>query len=498
MHVLPHLEELENKHTIQDGLVVIGVHSAKFLSEKSTSNILSALLRYDIKHPVVNDSEALLWQQLQINCWPTFVIVAPNKEFLFTVAGEKSKDLLFEFVEVSLEYFREKKEIQSHSIPLFLEKDKREISPLQFPGKVSVTDRDDLVISNTGNHSILIVTYNGVVKEKIGGVKGYRDGHFQEARFSSPQGTASLGSLIFVADTDNHAIRRIDLVEQRVDTIVGTGCQGYDTEGGKTGTCQEISSPWDLVIGTSPHSEEPDVLYIAMAGSHQIWVYFFKDVTWYKNQQFKAKTCVRFAGSGNEENRNNSYPQKAAFAQPSGLALSPRGNLNMLYIADAESSSVRQISLKDGMVKALVGGERDPRNLFAFGDQDGVGVEARLQHPLGVALVTEGGHLIVADSYNNKIKSVDLKTKVCTTVIGCGLPGNHLSDNHLEVKLNEPGGVCVNQRKQLAYIADTNNHSIKVLSLTAHTLKEVASISRTKWSQHIKKVYASNNISKCY
>ncbi|XP_041368684.1 NHL repeat-containing protein 2-like [Gigantopelta aegis] len=344
------------------------------------------------------------------------------------------------------------------------EKDRRQKSPLHYPGKVSVTERDELIISNTGNHSILIVTYNGLVKEKIGGVKGFRDGNFQEARFSSPQGTASLGCLIFVADTDNHAIRRIDRVKRRVDTIVCTEYQGYDTEGGKTGTSQEISSPRDLVIGTSPHSEEPDVLYIAMAG---IWVYFLKDVTWYRNQQFKAKICVRFPVLGNEEDQNNIYPQ------PSGLALSlsPRGYLNTLYIADAESSSVRQISLEDGTVTALVGGERDPRNLF--GDQDGVGVEARLRHPLGVALVTEEGHLIVADSDNNKIKSVDLKTKECFTVIGCGLPGNHLSDNHLEVKLNKPGGICVNQRKQLAYIADTNNHSIKVLHLNTNTLKEL-------------------------
>ena len=164
MHVLPHLEELEHRHNIQNGLVVVGVHSAKFLNEKSTSNILSAILRYSITHPVINDSEALMWQELQINCWPTFVIVGPGKEFLFTIAGEKNKDLLFEYVEVSLEYFREKNEIFSHNIPLCLERDKREKSPLQFPGNVSLREHNELVISNTGNHSILIVTENGLVK----------------------------------------------------------------------------------------------------------------------------------------------------------------------------------------------------------------------------------------------------------------------------------------------------------------------------------------------
>lgn len=70
--------------------------------------------------------------------------------------------------------------------------------------------------------------------------------------------------------------------------------------------------------------------------------------------------CVRWAGSGNEENRNNSYPQKAGFAQPSGLALAPEEPWGCLYVADSESSTIRSLALKDGAVKLLVGGERDP------------------------------------------------------------------------------------------------------------------------------------------
>lgn len=76
--------------------------------------------------------------------------------------------------------------------------------------------------------------------------------------------------------------------------------------------------------------------------------------------EFKAGTCVRWAGSGNEENRNNSYPHKASFAQPSGLALAPEEPWNCLYVADSESSTIRTLALKDGAVKSLVGGERDP------------------------------------------------------------------------------------------------------------------------------------------
>lgn len=74
----------------------------------------------------------------------------------------------------------------------------------------------------------------------------------------------------------------------------------------------------------------------------------------------KKGTCARFAGSGNEENRNNAYPHKAGFAQPSGLALALAEPWGCLFVADSESSTVRSLALKDGAVKHVVGGERDP------------------------------------------------------------------------------------------------------------------------------------------
>lgn len=69
---------------------------------------------------------------------------------------------------------------------------------------------------------------------------------------------------------------------------------------------------------------------------------------------------MRWAGSGSEENRNNAYPHKAGFAQPSGLASAPEEPWCCLYVADSESSTIRSLALKDGAVKPLAGGERDP------------------------------------------------------------------------------------------------------------------------------------------
>ncbi|XP_063433983.1 NHL repeat-containing protein 2-like [Mytilus trossulus] len=458
VHVLPDLEKVEQKYSLNDGVAIIGVHSAKFENEKVSANILSAILRYNIHHPVVNDHDAVLWNKLQIQCWPTFVVVGPNGQFLQTFVGEGHRENLLEFIDESLEYFKDK--INPCDLKLSLEKDKVNEAPLQFPGKVTTSnDGKILVVSDTGHHRILVLSQLGVVQHCIGGTdRGNEDGGFTQARFNSPQGVAINGDIVYVADTDNHTIREINLTSKTVRTLAGTGVQGQDKEGGKSGTNQELSSPWDVVLGNSPESDKENVLYIAMAGIHQIWVYFLQDSDWLKESHHSGGTCLRFSGSGQEENRNNSYPTKAGFAQPSGLALS--STLGLMFVADSESSTVRKVSLKDGGVKALVGGEFDPMNLFAYGDKDGKGYDCKLQHPLGVAIVTEeNGPLLVADSYNHKIKSIDLKTSICKTVIG--LETNN--DGVIKFQLNEPGGLCVSQDK--VYIADTNNHQIRVLDI---------------------------------
>ncbi|XP_062598938.1 NHL repeat-containing protein 2-like [Saccostrea cucullata] len=180
-------------------------------------------------------------------------------------------------------------------------------------------------------------------------------------------------------------------------------------------------------------------------------------------REFKQGTCVPFAGSGNEENRNNSYPQKAAFAQPSGLTLGYTKDGGFLFVADSESSTIRSVSLKDGAVKHIVGGERDPMNLFAYGDQDGIGFDVKLQHPLGVAMISDSASILVADSYNHKLKLVDISKKLCTTIWS----------EDKDVKLNEPGGVCVDMTKGVAYIADTNNHIIRILNIKEWVFKQL-------------------------
>ncbi|OXB82346.1 UNVERIFIED_CONTAM: hypothetical protein H355_009271 [Colinus virginianus] len=503
LHLLPDLRELEHQYSDKDGLVIIGVHSAKFPNEKVLDNIKSAVLRYDIVHPVVNDADATLWRELEVSCWPTLVILGPRGNMLFSLVGEGHKEKLFLFTSVTLKFYKDRGQIKDNSIGIKLYKDSLPPSPLLFPGKVTVDKSGErLVIADTGHHRILVTRKNGQILHSIGGPNsGRRDGRFSEAAFNSPQGVAIKNNVIYVADTENHLIRKIDLELETVTTVAGIGIQGVDREGGANGEEQPISSPWDVVFGnsgavsvellTKSHTQvrervldstgkeethfysskkddlyvamvffivsgtqEDDVLWIAMAGIHQVWALMLEGGKLPKGSDLKKGVCLRFAGSGNEENRNNAYPHKAGFAQPSGLSLASEEPWSCLFVADSESST----------------------NLFAFGDVDGAGINAKLQHPLGITWDKKRKVLYVADSYNHKIKVVDPKMKNCATLAGTGEASNIIGSSFTQSTFNEPGGLCVEENGRLMYVADTNNHQIKVLDLETKILSMASNI----------------------
>ncbi|XP_022424419.1 NHL repeat-containing protein 2 isoform X2 [Delphinapterus leucas] len=451
IHLLPDLHALEHTYSDKDGLLIVGVHSAKFPNEKVLDNVKSAILRYNITHPVVNDADASLWQELEVSCWPTLIILGPRGNMLFSLIGEGHREKLFLYTSIALKYYKDRGQIRDNKIGIKLYKDSLPPSPLLFPGKVTVDHVSNrLVIADTGHHRILVVWRNGQIQYSIGGPNpGRKDGMFSESTFNSPQGVAIMDNIIYVADTENHLIRKIDLEAEMVSTVAGIGIQGTDKEGGAKGEEQPISSPWDIVFGRSgPEVQRDDILWIAMAGTHQIWAFLLDYGRLPKKNELKKGTCLRFAGSGNEENRNNSYPHKAGFAQPSGLSLASEEPWSCLFVADSESSA----------------------NLFAFGDVDGVGINAKLQHPLGVTWDKKRNLVYVADSYNHKIKVVDPKTKNCTTLAGTGDASNVIGSNFTDSTFNEPGGLCIGENGQLLYVADTNNHQIKVMDLETKTV----------------------------
>ncbi|XP_076034408.1 NHL repeat-containing protein 2 isoform X2 [Oratosquilla oratoria] len=478
MHILPDLEHLEKVFPPTSGVIVVGVHSAKFDNERTSANISAAIERYGIHHAVVNDAQAKMWMELGISCWPTLLILGPNCEPIFVLVGEGHKQRLEHYVTLARHYFSSKRKLRD---VCGLVKPSSHVDaqnlPLLYPGKVAVFPQG-IIIADSGHHRILVTDKNGTVKHIVGsGKQGHADGPFSLAEFNTPQGVLFYPPhTIFVADTNNHLIRKVNLETQTVETVVGTGEQACEKDlGGLPGKQQAISSPWDLCFGKSldlSDEEEDNLLVIAMAGSHQIWAYFLRDGKWFRGSEYKAGTAVCLAGNGEEQNRNTRYPLSASFAQPSGVTWCRGSSMRDVFIADSESSTIRKLQLKDCVVKAVVGGARDPMDLFSFGDRDGCGVEAKLQHPLAVAAIGEA--VYVADTYNHKIKVVraEGKTYSVTAVAGTSKIGNTVG-NMLESQFSEPSGLCVSSDQQLLYIADTNNHAIKVLELKKGTVHQM-------------------------
>ncbi len=432
IHIIPDLKKLEAKYP--KNLVVIGVHSAKFENEKDTENIRKIVVRYGIEHPIVNDADFKIWDAYAIRAWPGLVVIDPNGYVIKTVFGEGGFAEIDQTISETISDARKKGELNEQPLKFALEKAKIGDLPLAFPGKVLADEKSKRLFISDSNHNRVVVTdFGGKLLETIGSGKVAKtDGDFKAAAFNRPQGLALDGENLYVADTENHLIRRVDLTAKRVETFAGTGkLEDFDGSGGAA-NATAINSPWDLQLVNR-------MLYVAMAGSHQIW-----------RVDLDKKTIEPYAGT-RAEARFDGAIGEAAFAQPSGLATDGKN----LFVADSESNIIREISLQKETVETLVGGD-----LFQFGDTDGEGDDVRLQHPLGVALYE--GKILIADTYNHKIKILDAAHRTVKTFAGDGKSGQIDGDGD-RAEFYEPGGLSVADGK--LFIADTNNQAIRVVDL---------------------------------
>jgi len=390
-HIIPDLNRLEAEYP--EELVVIGVHSAKFDAEKTQHAIRKAILKFGIKHPVVNDADFDIWRQYAINAWPTLVLIDPNGNVIGQKAGEGIYEIVQPNIERLIQDFDDK---LNRAVFPFRPEESLDTTTLRFPAKIIAGPEGTLFVSDSGHNRILQISADGKVLAIIGnGQVGSENGSYQKASFNEPHGLALKGDILYVADAKNNAIRRVDLVEKVVTTASGTGELDYYFYEEKWGEPVNPNSPWDLVIAE-------DVMYIANAGNHQVL-----------KMDLRTEVVTRFAGNGREALVNGPL-KEASFNQPSGLAL----HSNYLYIADAEASAIRRLDLTTGHVTTLIGW-----GLFDFGDQDGAADAALLQHAVGLTVVDST--LYIADTYNGKIKALDLiKNRVKTIIAGLEEPND--------------------------------------------------------------------------
>jgi len=265
-HVLPDLARLEEKYKNQ--LVVIGVHSPKFTAERETENIRRKVREYHIKHPVINDANQTIWDRFGAETWPTLVLIDADGSYYGFVKGEGNYDLLDREIGKLVQKHQAKGDLNETPVKFFPEIEKPDDTPLLFPGKVVADARGKrLFIADTGHSRVVITDLNGRRGQTVGtGEEGLEDGPYEKAKFNRPQGMCLVEDTLYVADTENHALRAIDLKAKRVTTVAGNGKQTYNREALGPGPTTSLSSPWDVVLIPGTRT-----LAIAMAGQHQIW-----------------------------------------------------------------------------------------------------------------------------------------------------------------------------------------------------------------------------------
>jgi DNA-binding beta-propeller fold protein YncE len=416
-------------------LVVIGVHSPKFIGERDTESVRRAILRLEVGHPVVNDRDFRVWRAYAARAWPTVLFIDPRGTVIGKHEGEFPFEAFDRLIGEMVAEFDGAGLIDRRPFDRGRESDD-EATPLRFPGKVIADETTQrLIISDSGHHRIVVADLDGRVQQVIGsGVEGRDDGPSEVATFSHPQGLALDGTILYVADTENHALRAVDLVAGTVTTVAGTGEQLMGARVGGPALQTPLASPWDLAL-------LDDTLYVAMAGTHQLW-----------SMRLGSGFIVPHTGNGREDLVDGPLGS-ASMNQPSGLVTDGA----RLWVADAEASAVRVVELTSAPHIRTVIGE----GLFEFGDRDGRGPsEVRLQHPVGITW--HAGTVYVADTYNHKIKRLDPDTGECCTWLGRGEPG--ADDGAAETAaFSEPSGLAVAAGR--LYVADTNNHVVRFAEL---------------------------------
>ncbi|MDN6666206.1 MAG: redoxin domain-containing protein [Brevibacterium sp.] len=459
LHVLDELRPLEEKYAKE--LVIIGVHSPKFEFERTIEAVDQAVERYQVEHLVLDDPDLVTWQAYTARAWPTLAVIDPEGYLVATLSGEGHGAGLGEIIEGLIEEHSAKGTLHSGDGP-YVPPPAPE-TELFYPGKVTALPSGNLLVADSGHHSLVEYDPTGqTIIRRIGtGSRGADDGDFASASFSEPGGIAVLpedlattvGYHLVVADTVNHTLRGINLATESVTTIAGTGAQhmvgAIDNVRGTHGDLGryngpaldvKLSSPWDVLF--VPSTAE---VLVAMAGNHTIW-------------SFTPETgSIRLLSGTMNEGLSDGDGETAWFAQTSGLDLGPDGDV---FIADSETSAIRRLDPSTGAVSTLIGA-----GLFDFGFRDGPAAEARLQHPLGVRSLPDGS-IAIADTYNGAIRRFDVNTnEVSTLARGLREPS--------DIFVLEPAGGAGALAGETGGDADPAGAELLVVESASHALTRV-------------------------
>lgn len=331
---------------------------------------------------------------------------------------------------------------------------------LFYPYSIAQLPDGKLLVADRGNHLIRtltrdqLATYGGL---SIGGdasglpLGAYHDDKAPQAAFDSPKGVAVDGQgNVYVADSGNHAIRKIGK-DGTVTTLAGNGLLGSDDGQGAKAT---FFAPSDVA------ADDRGNVYVADTLNHLIRK-VAPDGTVTTLNAASTRVVQVVPGAVEPAGDFADGPiASAKFNEPSGLALDAKGNL---FVSDRGNQTIRYIDFAAGTVTTVAGGTPTyaAGSLYAAGDYaDGPAADARFYAPEGLAVAPDGT-LVIADGLNHAVRL--LKDGKVTTLAGEG--GEYgASDGVLTAAtFNHPTDVAVLSDGRLA-IADENGQKVRILA----------------------------------
>jgi len=409
LHVIDELHELERDYA--DVLVIIGIHSPKFEHEKSDRAVEAATRRYRVQHPVFNDPDLYLWRQYAVRAWPTLVLIDPSGYVVAQAAGEGQTSALRMMTDQLISEHEASGALARGNNPY--RPPLPDESTFAFPAKAIRTD-EGFLVADTGHDRIVETAPDGSPTGRV-----------YAADLAEPNGLALLppdvaarvGFDLVVADTAHHVVKGI---QTRTGRHVRTIDLPHLLAGTRTmtGEVPSVLSPWDVAWWPAR-----ECLAIAAAGVHLLLGWDPRtDIA-----EILAGTTV--------EGLKDGPALDGWLAQPSGIAVDG----DRLWFVDSETSALRWLT-STGELHTAVG-----EGLFDFGHVDGPAAKARLQHPLGLAVLPDGT-IAIADTYNGAVRRFDRSTYEVSTIIS---------------GLEEPSGLVVDSDELL------------VIESTAHRLTRV-------------------------
>jgi len=420
------MQLLQRKHA--ESLTVIGIHTPKFEAERTQRLVQKAVNRLGLQFPVAFDNEFVTWQHYGIEAWPSVVLLDVHGRRARLIVGDMQRETIESTIQQLLDdagpqhlHFASRAACVTPEPSL----------PLAFPSGIAV-GTNHLYVSDSGHHRVLECTLEGRILRRFGtGTPGMVDGKGEEACFQNPRGLFLSRDTLYVADTGNHALRTVRLLDGSIDTLAGNGRQGL-LDGNATGRADTLAlnTPWSLT-GSN------DKLFIAMAGAQQIW------------QFDQSDRSLRVLSGTGRLGLVDGGALDSSFGQPSDIVLIDQ----TLYIADAAASAIRSLHLPSGQVYTMAG-----QGVYEFGEQDGGRSQSLLQYPCALAVDPRSPMLWIADSYNNRLR---------TLRIG----GNDLRRQELLVRLNEPMAMAASGNA--LWIANTNMHEVLRVEPATNTVRHL-------------------------